>query len=144
MQDTSLNWCVFIIIYIMYINKNENKTYLCEACADHVCNEECGCELSKNALFSIENDKKNKSKWEKNFLNFLIQINSSSNIERIWLSNNYLNISFYETIKIMQEELYFFNAELIEISSNKLTFIYSSKATASIIKKRIESIINKK
>lgn len=33
--------------------KDPNENYECEACADHVCNDECGCELSEQAKISL-------------------------------------------------------------------------------------------
>lgn len=38
--------------------KDPNEIYECEACADHVCNDECGCELSDAATKSLEAAKK--------------------------------------------------------------------------------------
>ncbi len=34
--------------------KDPNENYECESCADHVCNDECGCELSEQAKKSLE------------------------------------------------------------------------------------------
>ncbi len=34
--------------------KNPNIQHECEACSDHVCNDECGCELSEAALESLK------------------------------------------------------------------------------------------
>ena len=33
--------------------KDPNENYECEACADHVCNDECGCESSEQAKISL-------------------------------------------------------------------------------------------
>lgn len=38
--------------------KDPNENYECESCADHVCNDECGCELSEQAKISLELMKK--------------------------------------------------------------------------------------
>ncbi|MBD5423240.1 MAG: hypothetical protein HDR43_01965 [Mycoplasma sp.] len=38
--------------------KDPNENYECESCADHVCNDECGCELSDAAKKSLELAKK--------------------------------------------------------------------------------------
>lgn len=37
----------------MVINDKE-KNEICESCADHVCNEDCGCQLSEEAIQSIK------------------------------------------------------------------------------------------
>ncbi len=34
--------------------KDPNENYECESCSDHVCNDECGCELSEQAKKSLE------------------------------------------------------------------------------------------
>ncbi len=34
--------------------KDSNEIYECEACSDHVCNDECGCELSEAAKQSLK------------------------------------------------------------------------------------------
>lgn len=39
--------------------KDPNENYECESCSDHVCNDECGCQLSEAALKSLK-------KWQKN------------------------------------------------------------------------------
>ena len=33
--------------------KDPNENYECEACADHVCNDASGCELSEQAKISL-------------------------------------------------------------------------------------------
>lgn len=38
--------------------KDPNENYECESCADHVCNDECGCELSEAAKKSLAAAKK--------------------------------------------------------------------------------------
>ena len=47
--------------------ENDLKTKLdddliCEGCADHVCNDNCGCELSEAAKASLKRDLENKNK----------------------------------------------------------------------------------
>lgn len=41
--------------YKFTIDNKENDD--CEACADHVCNDECGCPLSKKALENLKDKK---------------------------------------------------------------------------------------
>ncbi len=36
--------------------KDPNEKYECESCSDHVCNDECGCELSQAALDSLKRE----------------------------------------------------------------------------------------
>lgn len=42
--------------------KNQSDDELiCEGCADHVCNDNCGCELSEAAKASLKRDLENKN-----------------------------------------------------------------------------------
>lgn len=57
----------FIKIYInmdkKYLYKKDpNEIYECESCSDHVCNDECGCELSELAKESLKRELNNGKK----------------------------------------------------------------------------------
>ncbi len=39
--------------------KDPNINYECESCFDHVCNDECGCELSESAKKSLKKELNN-------------------------------------------------------------------------------------
>lgn len=42
--------------------KDPNEIYECESCSDHVCNDECGCELSELAKASLKRELNNGKK----------------------------------------------------------------------------------
>lgn len=118
------------------VNKNED---VCEGCSDHVCNDNCGCELSDAAKRSLERDKKNKHECKLEYLSFLNKVGGLENIKQITRIKDDIVFDFIDSVQDYDNIPGLYNAKSIEKSNDKVQFTYDN---AVEIKNKIIRIHN--
>lgn len=112
-----------------------NDELACEPCSDHVCNDNCGCELSEGAKESLIRDK------TKEFLKFVEIIGGYSNIEKIYRRKNQIIIELEQKIQINSDEKFeLYNSISVEIHDKQFEFNYETLELAKEVQEHIKLV----
>lgn len=120
------------------INTTIDDEIECEACADHVCNDFCGCILSPAALESKARDEK------KEFENIINKIGGIENIKKYYFENTSIIIELKEQKKFDSIIISNKFEKILFNNSSKEIVLISSKNTFLSNQRWFETQINKK